>query len=106
MEEKKLDVNSIIGFVLIFGILIYMFYINQPTAEELAEMQQQEQVEKEQSPLKEQTDAATTDYDVWSISNQMNLSKSTDVTIGYTRKGIEGAGNAVRSYGLGITHKF
>ena len=51
-------------------------------------------------------DAATTDYDVWSISNQMNLSKSTDVTIGYTRKGIEGANNAVRSYGLGITHKF
>ncbi|MDP4607204.1 MAG: membrane protein insertase YidC [Flavobacteriaceae bacterium] len=36
MEEKKLDLNSIIGFVLIFGILIYMFYINQPTPEELA----------------------------------------------------------------------
>ena len=51
-------------------------------------------------------DTATTDYDVVSISNQMNLSKSTDVTIGYTRKGIEGSGNAVRSYGLGITHKF
>jgi hypothetical protein len=51
-------------------------------------------------------DSATTDYDVVSISNQMNLSKSTDVTIGYTRKGIEGSGNAVRSYGLGITHKF
>jgi YidC/Oxa1 family membrane protein insertase len=68
MEEKKLDVNSIIGFVLIFGILIYMFYINQPTAEELAEMQQQEQVEKEQSPLKEQPDAATTDYKTESIA--------------------------------------
>ena len=51
-------------------------------------------------------DAATTDYDVVSISNQMNLSKATDLTIGYTRKGIEGSGNAVRSYGLGITHKF
>lgn len=36
MEEKKLDVNSLIGFGLIFIILIYMFYINQPTAEELA----------------------------------------------------------------------
>ena len=24
MEEKKLDVNSIIGFVLIFGILLYI----------------------------------------------------------------------------------
>src|SRR5690606_17719183 len=35
MEEKKLDINSIIGFVLIFGILVFMFYQNQPTPEEL-----------------------------------------------------------------------
>ncbi len=35
MEEKKLDINSIIGFVLIFGILIFMFYQNKPTPEEL-----------------------------------------------------------------------
>jgi YidC/Oxa1 family membrane protein insertase len=48
MEEKKLDVNSIIGFVLIFGILIYMFYQNKPTPEELeAQKAQQEQVEAE-----------------------------------------------------------
>ncbi len=47
MEEKKLDVNSIIGFVLIFGILIYMFYINQPSPEELAERQKQEQVQQQ-----------------------------------------------------------
>ncbi|TVZ15044.1 membrane protein insertase YidC [Maribacter sp. MAR_2009_72] len=46
MEEKKFDVNSIIGFVLIFGILIFMFYQNQPTPEELAaEKAKQEQVE-------------------------------------------------------------
>ncbi|MBT7322376.1 MAG: hypothetical protein HN857_00240 [Gammaproteobacteria bacterium] len=51
-------------------------------------------------------DTATTDYDTYSISNQMNLSKSTNLVIGYTRKGIEGAGNAVRTYGLGLTHKF
>lgn len=42
MEEKKLDVNSLIGFGLIFVILIYMFYINQPTSEELAAKQQAE----------------------------------------------------------------
>lgn len=48
MEEKKLDVNSIIGFVLIFGILIYMFYINQPTPEEIAERQKQEQVQSKE----------------------------------------------------------
>ncbi|MFS4456838.1 membrane protein insertase YidC [Maribacter sp. 2304DJ31-5] len=48
MEEKKLDVNSIIGFVLIFGILIFMFYNNRPTPEELeAEKAKQEQVATE-----------------------------------------------------------
>ncbi len=46
MEEKKLDVKSIIGFVLIFGILIFMFYQNKPTPEELeAEKAKQEQVD-------------------------------------------------------------
>ena len=46
MEEKKLDLNSIIGFVLIFGILIFMFYQNQPTPEELeAQKAEQENIE-------------------------------------------------------------
>ena len=35
MEEKKFDINSIIGFVLIGGILLWMLYQNQPTEEEL-----------------------------------------------------------------------
>lgn len=35
MEEKKFDFNSIIGFVLIGGILLWMLYQNQPTEEEL-----------------------------------------------------------------------
>jgi YidC/Oxa1 family membrane protein insertase len=48
MEEKKLDINTIIGFVLIFGILIFMFYQNKPTPEELeAQKVKQEQVEAE-----------------------------------------------------------
>lgn len=49
MEEKKLDIKSIIGFVLIFGILLWMLYNNQPTPEELEaqEKAKQEQVEAE-----------------------------------------------------------
>ncbi|MEC7262401.1 MAG: membrane protein insertase YidC [Bacteroidota bacterium] len=55
MEEKKLDINSIIGFVLIFGILIFMFYQNQPTPEELAaEKAKQEQVEAEAKKVEEE----------------------------------------------------
>ena len=48
-----MDVNSIIGFVLIFGILIFMFYQNRPTPEEIAEKEaQQEQVEAQEAAAK------------------------------------------------------
>ena len=36
MEEKKLDLNTIIGFVLIFGILIWIMYQNQPSEAAIA----------------------------------------------------------------------
>jgi YidC/Oxa1 family membrane protein insertase len=36
MEEKKFDPNSLIGFVLIFGIFIWIMYQNQPSEAELA----------------------------------------------------------------------
>jgi YidC/Oxa1 family membrane protein insertase len=50
MEEKKIDINSIIGFVLIFGILIWMFYQNRPTPEEVeAQKAQQEQMAEEEA---------------------------------------------------------
>ena len=35
MEEKKFDINTTIGFVLMGGILIWMLYLNQPTEEEI-----------------------------------------------------------------------
>lgn len=61
MEEKKLDINSIIGFVLIFGILIFMFYQNRPTPEELeAQKAQQEQVEAEQKATENKVEDNTT----------------------------------------------
>ena len=46
MEDKKLDLNSIIGFLLIGAILLYMLWQNQPTPEQLAaqEEAQQEQI--------------------------------------------------------------
>jgi YidC/Oxa1 family membrane protein insertase len=54
MEEKKLDINSIIGFVLIFGILIFWFYQNQPTPEEL-EAQKAERAKVESQVIEEDT---------------------------------------------------
>ena len=63
MEEKKLDINSIIGFVLIFVILAYMLWQNQPTPEELEAQQKakQEQVAKEnKEKAQEQIDTTAT----------------------------------------------
>ena len=55
MEEKKFDVKSIIGFVLIFGILLFMMWKNQPTPEELAEKEKQEQLEANKKAEVQQT---------------------------------------------------
>ena len=50
MEEKKLDTNSLIGFMLIGAILLYMIWQNQPSPEQLAAQENQEtQVESKDS---------------------------------------------------------
>lgn len=55
MEEKKLDIKSIIGFVLIFGILVFMFYQNQPTPEELeAQKAEQARIEAEEAKVEKE----------------------------------------------------
>ncbi|WP_417860740.1 membrane protein insertase YidC [Winogradskyella sediminis] len=65
MEEKKFDVKSIIGFVLIFGILLYIMYQNQPTPEELEAQKkaEQEQVEAETMQSKQNESLITTSAD-------------------------------------------
>ncbi len=50
MEEKKLDINSLIGFLLIGAILLYMLWQNQPTPEQLAAEQQAKEVQIDDSP--------------------------------------------------------
>lgn len=90
MEEKKLDVKSIIGFVLIFGILIFMFYQNQPTPEEL-EAQKAEQ-EKVEAAAKE-TEAVTEPV-VDNEPTPINLQDSTAVASYKTSVGAFGFTNA------------
>lgn len=55
MENKKLDLNSIIGFALIFGILIWIMYSNQPSSEEIAA----EKAKKEQVLNQEKIESLT-----------------------------------------------
>ena len=65
MEEKKLDLNSIIGFLLIGAILLYMLWQNQPTPEQLAA---QEKAKQEQLT----SEAANKSADQLTISNNSN----------------------------------
>jgi len=58
MEEKKFDLNSIIGFVLLGAIMLYWMYSNQPTPEELAA----EKKAKTEEIQKEATTSNTTSY--------------------------------------------
>lgn len=66
MEEKKFDVKSIIGFVLIFGILLYIMYQNQPTPEELEAQkiaeQQKVEAEKKESQQNDTIVTSAEDY--------------------------------------------
>lgn len=71
MEKKKLDLSSLIGFVLIFGILLWIMYQNQPTPEELAaEKANKEQVEraKQVNEVKTKTAPAVTGADSASVA--------------------------------------
>ncbi|MDO6597642.1 membrane protein insertase YidC [Oceanihabitans sp. 2_MG-2023] len=77
MEEKKLDLNSIIGFILIFGILVYMMYTNQPSPEELEaeEKAKLEQVEAEQKVEIQDNTLVTTanDYSAATVTDSLQL---------------------------------
>ena len=55
MEDKKLDFKSIIGFVLISVVLMWMMYSNAPTKEEQEAKAKQEQVEKAEQDAEAET---------------------------------------------------
>jgi len=53
MEEKKFDPNSLIGFLLIFGILIWIMYQNKPTEAEIAAEKAKKELVAKESKAKE-----------------------------------------------------
>ena len=79
MEEKKFDLNTIIGFLLIGGILLYMLWQNQPTTEELEvqklakEKSEQLEDDKKTSEVKNQKDIT-----LENASNQIGFNKTSD----------------------------
>jgi len=53
MEEKKFDPNSLIGFVLIFGILLWIMYQNKPSEAELAAEKAKKELVVKESKVQE-----------------------------------------------------
>jgi len=70
MEERKLDSKSVIGFILIFAILIFMMWKNQPTPEELAEQEKQQKLAEQESVEKAKKEAETKTIVAEDFSNQ------------------------------------
>ena len=73
MEEKKLDLNSIIGFILIFGILIWIMYQQQPTEEEIAAQKKAEAEKIEAEKKAKVVDEETAVTNVEDFSNTGSL---------------------------------
>ncbi|MGB3607722.1 MAG: membrane protein insertase YidC [Psychroserpens sp.] len=80
MEEKKFDAKSIIGFVLIFGILLFMMWQQQPTPEELAEQEKQAQIEADKK-------AATENKKV--LDKTSKVTTAEDYTLGNTNDSLK-----------------
>lgn len=60
MEKKNFDINSLLGFLLIGGILVWMLYANQPTEEELQEKARTEAAAKVNADAEQKTNKDTT----------------------------------------------
>ena len=81
MEEKKFDLNTIIGFLLIGAILLFMLWQNQPTPEELEAQklakEKSEQVENDKNSADVINQRAIT---LEKASDQIGVAKVNDST--------------------------
>ncbi len=77
MEEKKLDINTVIGFVLLFAVMLWYFYQNQPTPEELEAQKQaqQEKVEAEKKDRKQDETLVTEAKDYQPVKELDSVSR-------------------------------
>jgi YidC/Oxa1 family membrane protein insertase len=76
MEQKKFDLNSFIGFALIFGIIFWMMMNSQENnAKEQKEKAKKEQLEKQQKSKQKETKLANTIAVDSTVSDTLKLQK-------------------------------
>ncbi|MBV1924762.1 MAG: membrane protein insertase YidC [Flavobacteriaceae bacterium] len=80
MEEKKFDINTIIGFVLIAAILLFMLWKNQPTPEEIeAQKAEKAKIEKlEEEKLAEEKAKSSNDITLEEATKEITSVNSGD----------------------------
>jgi YidC/Oxa1 family membrane protein insertase len=76
MEEKKFDINSLIGFVLLAAIMLWWMYSNQPTPEEL-EAEKNKKTEQVQEETSTSISNKATDYSTTKqVTDSLSLAKA------------------------------
>lgn len=90
MEEKKLDINSIIGFVLIIAIMLGWMYFFRPSEEELAAQKEKNKVENVEQQNNETKSASKSDI---RVSTVQPISQQDSVAVANYK-------NAVGSFGF------
>lgn len=76
MENNKFDLNSIIGFVLIGAIFIWMLYLQQPTEEEIAA--EEAKIEAETRAAEDATNVKERDITLKEATTEMAAVAATD----------------------------
>lgn len=86
MEEKKFDVKTLIGFLLIFGLFVLWFNTTQPTAEELEAQKQEEQKTEAAATESTQEEEKVVKEPVLNLTDSTAVAnyKSTIGAFGYT----------------------
>ena len=78
MEEKKFDLNTIIGFVLIGAIFIWMLYLQQPTQEEIAAQEAEIEAQAKAAADLEAAKASNSDVTLSEATQGMISPSATD----------------------------
>lgn len=76
MEQKKFDINSLLGFVLIGGILLWMLYMNKPTEEEIQEKERIEAAAKQKEAQQKNDESITLNDAIQDSATAVNPSDS------------------------------